>query len=322
MTTEAVKETSWTSLTPSGIEVKFQSEPKRQYWVRAPVTMDGTTLEPEHELIELLGEVPMGEWRPVPSVTEALDVLHKPGLPWWGMKVGVEGVITLFNRYMLHGWEINAGQQVMTMPGVNGQVAAGVDHVVELLKQEKLTVNHVRDTAGVRGVSVHDALETFAKTGEMPEPSMFPPEEQGYVRGLVQFLSHIPSVQSIATEVMVGSIEHGFAGRYDWRFKTTEAHKVVKHRTPVRGAQWAELPPGEFMLDLKTSSDVYPSHHRQLEGYEGASIECGYGPTDARGILNVDAEGNYKFVRSRALYEDFLCVLRVWQSDRQMADRK
>jgi hypothetical protein len=34
-------------------------------------------------------------WVDVPSVTTALGILEKPALPWWGMKVGVEGVLEL-----------------------------------------------------------------------------------------------------------------------------------------------------------------------------------------------------------------------------------
>jgi hypothetical protein len=37
-------------------------------------------------------------WREVPSVTTVLGILDKPGLPWWGMKIGVEGVLELVRR--------------------------------------------------------------------------------------------------------------------------------------------------------------------------------------------------------------------------------
>ena len=44
--------------------------------------------------------------KPVPSVTQILGVLDKPGLPWWGMKVGVAGVCALIdNGHGVLDWE-------------------------------------------------------------------------------------------------------------------------------------------------------------------------------------------------------------------------
>lgn len=54
-------------VTPSGIEVYYQPDP-RLYRVNG---------------VE------------VPSVTQVLDCLHKPALPYWGNKVGAEGVLEL-----------------------------------------------------------------------------------------------------------------------------------------------------------------------------------------------------------------------------------
>jgi hypothetical protein len=193
------------------------------------------------------------------------------------------------------------------------------ESVMALLVQEKLTVNHTLGKAAKRGTAVHDAFEVWAKTGAFPDEKMYPPEERGYILGLQSFLYAVPSVEPVACEVMVGSLEHGFAGRYDIRFKTTEEHAVVVHRTPVKGPQYAVLKPGLYLGDLKTSKDCYPkSHWRQLEAYEGASVECGYEPTDGRGVLLVGADGTYRFVRSKATYQDFLVVLDVYRSDEEL----
>lgn len=297
-----------TSATPSGIEIQYQAEPKRLYRVRR-------ALPPSDQ------SEPNTPWLEVPSVTTVLGVLDKPALPFWGMKIGVEGTLALFNQGHL-ALAYNESQPIAVVNGAFGTVVAGVEQVIELLTHHKLTVNHVRDKAGVRGVGVHDALELWAETGKLPDPAMFPPEETGYVRGLVAFLQDVPSAKATACEVMVGSVKHGFAGRYDVRIKTTEPHQVVIHRTPVKGPQYALLAPGEYLADLKSSKGVYSSHHRQLEAYEGASIECGYGSTRGRGILHVSAEGEYEFVRSVATYDDFLVVLGVWKSDEAMKGRK
>jgi hypothetical protein len=290
-------------VTPSGIEIEYQVKPKRQYRIRGPETpIDG-----------LRGEDGLrGDWHVVPSVTTVLDCLAKGGLSWWGQEVGVEGVLNLLEAGLLI-WDTYRGPVLNTSEGYQ---AATVDGVVDLLKKQKLTINHTLGKAAKRGTAVHDALEIWAKTRQLPDPAMFPIEERGYVSGLQSFLDDIYTAEPVASEVMVGSLEHGFAGRYDIRFKTTKEHAVVVHRTPVRGPQYAKLAPGLYLGDLKTSKDVYPkSHWRQLEAYEGASVECGYEPTDGRGVLLVSADGTYRFVRSKATYQDFLVVLDVYRSD-------
>jgi hypothetical protein len=312
VTETAEKVTSVSDTTPSGIEILYEWEPKRQYRVRF--------FEPEGK-----GATPTGSeldfgWRVVPSVTTVLDCLAKGGLSWWGQEVGVEGVLELYRRDLLgHGALGLGGGAEARFIAINtseGYQAATVDGVVDLLKKQKLTINHTLGKAAKRGTAVHDALEVWAKTGALPDAAMFPREEQGYVLGVAAFLWDIQSAEPVASEVMVGSLEHGFAGRYDIRFKTTEEHAVVVHRTPVKGPQYAVLKPGLYLADLKTSKDCYPkSHWRQLEAYEGASVECGYEPTDGRGVLLVGADGTYRFIRSKATYQDFLVVLDVYHSD-------
>ena len=287
--------------TPSGIGVYYQSKPKRLYRISAfPAANEDTTT-----------------WEEVPSVTTVLGVLDKPALPWWGMKCGIEGVLALYESGHLYG----SGSPETTFL-CHDWNRATVDSVVALLTERKLTVNHVRDKAGDRGQSVHDAFEAWARTGLKPDPSIYPDEERGYVEGLLAFLADVPSIEPIAAEVLVASAEHGFAGRYDIRFRTYQPHDVVVHRTPKRGPTYRRLAPGLYLGDLKTSKGIYASHARQLEAYEQASVESGYEPTEARGILHVAADGTYEFVRSWATFEDFRVVLAVYQSDQAMKERK
>lgn len=301
----------FTSVTPSGVKVFYSPSPKRHYKVRQISFSEKDDIK--------------DEWWEVPSVTTVLGVLEKKALPWWGMKVGIEGMLDLHRQGILR--EVPVGsQRVLAVPGPlgvgeAGLVVAGVDEVVAQLTSSKLTVNHVRDKAGDRGTAVHDAFELWANDGTLPDPEMFPAEQRGYVEGLLAFLADAQP-EPVGAEVMVGSVEHGFAGRYDVRLRITEERQVVYKRTPVKGAQYATLSPGLILGDLKTSSGVYPSHSRQLEAYELASIECGYEPTDARGIIHVSKDGEYEFVRSTATADDFLVVLAVWKSDQSMKTRK
>lgn len=312
------------STTPSGLEIRYHWEPKRKYELRYPVGAPALYPGQEYQI----------DWLEVPSVTTITDLSKDSGpLIWWGMTVGVAGVLELYQREILRPTEISGVGMVLATPGpvgigVAGLVVAGQEQIVKLLKREKLTTNHVKSTAGDRGTSCHDALDLWMREGHKPDPAMFPPEERGYILGLLEFIRdlEVGGVEPLDCEVMVGSLEHGYAGRYDVRFKTNKECAVVKRVTPKRGRQYAKLAPGRFLGDLKTSKGVYPeSHFRQLEAYEGASVESGYEPTDYRGIIHVHpgdpgddkmpSEPFYEFVRSTATLEDFLCLLELHRSN-------
>ena len=324
MTVKSGQSKGTVTVTPSGIPVYYQSEPKRLYRLGM-----ATASVPREDLLRSAQENPE-LWIEVPSVTTVLGVLDKPALPWWGMGIGAEGVAVLHNLGLVKSTVLPGGvQPVLACPRVLKEegkapqltdewVVAGKDQLVDLLNQQKLTVNHVARKAGDRGQSVHDALEFWAQTGDLPDPSIYPPTEVGYIQGLLAFFADVPSLEPVASEVLVASSEYGFAGRYDLRARTTKPHDVVVHRTPKKGPVYRTLAPGEGITDLKTSKGIYPSHSRQLEGYEQASIESGYNPSDWRGVLHVGADGTYEFKRSWATFEDFKVCLDVWNSDERM----
>lgn len=254
-------------VTPTGVTIRYEDK-RHYYWING-VKVD--------------------------SVSKILGCLDKPALPWWGMKVGVEGVQTLLRADSL-------GAPLQDL---------GVDAVVEMLTANKLTVNHVRDKAGARGTTVHDALETWANDGTLPDPDAYPDEQRGYVQGLLAFIDDA-AIQPGATEVIVGSLKHGFAGRYDLRAILADCElctRLDKNKKTGEVKQNREIVPGgSYLPDLKTTGGIYLEQFLQLEAYEGASVECGYSPTDYRAVLRVTSEGLYEFVRSEASYADFLAV--------------
>lgn len=195
---------------------------------------------------------------------------------------------------------------------------ATLEIVMSLLVEERLTVNHVKDKASTRGVNVHSAFEKWAEDQSYrPVVDTYPETEQGYIRGLIAFLDDLGEVENVESEVMVGSIQHGFAGRYDLRFASPPAFDektVVTKVYPKRDAKRSVLPTGKFLVDLKTSKGIYPTHALQLAAYEMASVECGYGPTDHRAVVHVTADGKYELVLTHASPEDFLSVLSAHQT--------
>lgn len=258
------------------------------------------------------------------SVTTVLGCLDKPALPWWGMKVGANGVMELVKRGFLTPatHPIENHPTLAWTPGDGQFYVATEEQLVKLLTQENLTTNHVRDKAADRGQAAHDAFEAWGAIGQEPNPDDYPLEERGYIQALVNFIRDADGGFNVdSQEVVVGSKEHLFAGRYDVRGRTTKEMRLVqsaltqKGELRKKGPKWMTVPADLKLLgDVKTSKGVYGSHLLQLEGYEGAGIECGYEPTDARFVLHLTALGVYEFKRARATYEDFLAILQTYHA--------
>lgn len=278
-------------VTPAGLAIYYQAAPKRLYRVRERWV--GGPLEDLKE--------EFSDWVEVPSVSTILGCLEKGGLSWWGMCVGVGGVAALVQKT-----DADYAQAIH-----HALIEGDVPWLVDRLKAEKLTVNHVKSQAADRGTNVHSALELYADTGTMPNPEFFPETERGYVEGLVAFLNDAhPNVHH--SELMVGSVD-GFAGRFDLVANLDFAGKVVTKTYPKRQPIRSEVG-GTWLLDLKTSKDVYPSYHLQTAAYRSAMSECGYGEVDYAGVLRVTADGRYELVEARAEYEDFLSVLSTYKA--------
>jgi hypothetical protein len=265
------------------------------------------------------------EWTELVSVTKVLDVLDKP-LGWWGMEIGVEGLLTLFNSGAVFPVQIpGRDRPVIACPALDGSgqnVVAGTDEIVKWLDQFNLTTNDVKRRAGDRGQSAHDAFEVWCHEGLMPDPSMYPEDERGYIQGLVRFLEEVP-FEAEASEVVVASIEYGFAGRYDVRGRITEEARVVQRIVDKsRNLKYGTINPGSCLADLKTTKRVYTSHGKQLEAYEIAGTEVGHDPTDERYVIHITGDGLYEIVPSHATAEDFLSTFREWESSRRMAAAK
>ncbi len=218
--------------------------------------------------------------RPVPSVTQILGVLDKPGLSWWGMTVGVESLC-----------ELHAAGEAIPW----GDSFA----VVELLKARKLTVNHAFRSAGTRGRSIHEALSRYASGERRLNLWDFLREDRGYVFALASGLLELRPARMLGSEIVVGSAVHGYAGTYDLLIEDADGRRV--------------------RIDCKTSKRVYPEqHHVQLAAYEAAAVECGEPPSDAQLVLRLAADGEYELSESFATLDDFLAIKVAWEAVRNV----
>lgn len=295
--------------TPSGLSIYYQAGPKRLYRIGVP-----RSLQKDGLCCGDCERCPEVWWEEVPSVSNILGCLDKPGLVWWGQRVGVEGVLELVGR------DVIKFQDGLCFEYYS-ETLLGVEDVVEFLKQHKLTTNHQRDKAGDRGTSIHDALETWAQTGRIPAPNVYPEEERGYIRALNDFIID-SGVEPKASEVMVASAEHGYAGRYDLLGTIPHGADVVVKTFPKRNPVREKIDGGVWLLDLKTSKSVHDTHFLQLEAYNHASGECGYAVGDYRGVIHLCPDGRYELVESRATFDDFLAVLGAYKAMERMKARK
>lgn len=274
--------------TPSGIEIYYQAGPKRLYRI-------GDRRDP-------LGLIE------VPSVSDVKGILEKQ-LSYWGYRCGVAASAHLLQDAATH----HLARKWLETEDPDEIIAKNAKGFTDLAKAHKLDPNNRKNRAGDRGTSVHDALEAWAERGVMPIPEVYPETERGYVRGLVAFLEE-SGIQAVRSEAMVGSLEHGYAGRFDLDAYSV-GNEVCVHLTEKgKGDRRAVIEPGLLRLDLKTSSNVYTEHYLQLAAYELAAVECGYEPSDDRVVVNVWPDGRYQAKVSKATAEDWLAVLGAYRA--------
>jgi hypothetical protein len=227
----------------------------------------------------------------LPSVTTVLNCLDKPGLVIWGEKIGLAGAIALAQE---------------------GNLPAYLDAALSAMQARNLRSFQASKKAADRGTLSHEDLLAIV-TGEKPaDLNGVPINQHGFLRGVAAFVSqHRP--EALDAETMVASVEHGFSGRYDLRAR-------------LRGVD------GIGLLDLKTTEQLpryknlavrppYDENLLQVEGYDIASVESGYGKSDYRAIVRVDSKGDWDLTISWAAHDDFLAALRLYQHLRELSDR-
>jgi hypothetical protein len=209
-----------------------------------------------------------------PSVTTIIDSVVPKNLSWWAMVVGVKATCALVKE---------------------GHVTPETDpeEIVTAIRENKLSVYHIRDEKGEEGTAVHQAADRYAKTGEVPRLKEYPKDVQPKVQALANFLLDVrPKI--LKSEERVASLEYRYAGTFDWLLDID----------------------GQIgLVDLKTGKRVYPdSQFPQLAAYEQAHIECGATPTAFQAVLHLGADGVYDFQESTDTFHDFKVLLDHYNS--------
>lgn len=228
----------------------------------------------------------------LPSVTTVLGCLDKPGLTYAAEKLAVEAAIDLARA---------------------GELPVQVDAALSRMKARDMRFFQVWRRKADRGTLAHEDLVALASGAQPREMDTYTPEERGFIRGVSAWVADWrPEV--VDQELMVASVEHGFAGRLDLRART---HKL----------------PGLGLFDLKTTESLprykagdvkppYPEHLAQLAGYEVAARESGYGETDFQAVVRVDSTGAYDVCVSWADEGCFLAFLGAYRALKGLGKRK
>lgn len=230
-----------------------------------------------------------------PSVTTLLKkhVAKDEALLRWSENLLLEGVIEFLNR----------GQGIPSDP-------------VQLRHElwgHGLLPEQERDRKGDIGKATHDVLENYAKDGTMPEEKWFDDSEWPYVQGLAKFLL-AAKPRITGSEVLVASLRHRFAGRYDARMVLLDDVALNTQTTQDGKIEKRIIPAGHYLVDLKTSNSLYPEVGLQLAAYEQASIECGFSKSDGLMAIHVKPDGTYAVRLFGTRRGDFNALARAYHA--------
>lgn len=208
-----------------------------------------------------------------PSVTTVIGKGVPKDLTGWGQKVGIEACLELAKEDNMNA------------------IPDSYEVIVAEAKMRNLLWWQQRNKAADRGVGAHDVFEGLS-AGEVPDLGDVDEQWRGHAQAVFSFWSdHDPT--PIVSEILVGSLKHGFCGRLD---------AVL------------EIDGRPVLVDLKTSkSGRYDSQHIQLDGYRVALDECGYVVPEEMWVLRVADNGEYEVVESPVKEGSFVRVLESYK---------
>lgn len=215
----------------------------------------------------------------VPSVTTILGgALPKPGLDWYGFKLGLKAAADLLERYE--------------------KLPDGFDALYEAAKQTDHAPHRALRAAGARGTDVHALAETLLRDGRLEDLPAGTHASEGYVDALVKWHDEysVSDWHIIAVEARLFSTRYLFAGTCDFV---------------------ARKPDGVYVVgDFKTSAGIHPSHLLQTAAYMDAAVECGLIPegSEIEGqVIRLGLDGKPEVQRSAYTIEDFNSVLGLYR---------
>lgn len=165
----------------------------------------------------------------------------------------------------------------------------------------------IKIEAGDKGSRVHNACSLALKgeeirmdskfsSGEDTEPKELTPEEYSCVMSFVEFLNKYQPI-IMGVDYTTVNEKEGYAGTVDFKCRLN----IDDYK-------------GVWIVDIKTSKDIWPSHEIQISAYKNAEKDV----TNVA-ILQVGYERNktqkYKFTEVEDQFGIFLSVKNVWAKE-------
>lgn len=161
----------------------------------------------------------------------------------------------------------------------------------------------LKEAAGERGKKVHRAIEQLLQTGKVKIGDTFPVGEgDDFAELTVEEYEAVMSFHAwyqetkpkvLAIETLCYNEEDDYAGTIDLKVE-------------IEGKVW--------LVDLKTSQDIWPEHKLQVSAYRHTP----QGTSDFGAILQVGYRKNkrlYKFTEVEDQYDLFLAAKRIWHAE-------
>lgn len=267
---------------PSGIEVAFWDT----------VGLDGENQERRYRVGGIDGER-------VPSVSTVAGIFAIPALTPKAVKMQEEAVIALAQS----GVDITS----LTQEQLRAKLWEAGTHYDAIWKG-----------ARERGDLAHDMLLALIRDGEVRKLSDYADEMQPWISAGMKFaLREKP--KPIATEYMVASIEHGFAGRGDLLCEMPDGRIVRLDYKTVTEWKYEKTWKGELTDKLLPP---YDENLIALAGYEIGGVESGYLPSDERWVVRLGPDGEYDVAKSHATPEMFLAALTAYNEKKFLTKRR
>ncbi len=210
----------------------------------------------------------------IPSATKILDVISKPALVPWALKVGVNWLEKNFF------YDEDASSKKTSVY----KSRMGLEHLLKGIKSAYRSKSH--DALNIGTIThewVEAAINWKLEGGEIP---VMPRQEEA-VNAIHAFQDWVGEnvVEWKSSEERVFNRKHRYAG-------TVDARAIIN---------------GEYcVIDWKTSKRVYPEYHLQVAAYAKAVEDMHGIPIDATYILRCDkATGKFEAVRSTEIEENF-----------------
>ena len=253
---------------------------------------------------------------PRPSVTEVLDLLHKPALIQWAANVGVEYMKGMLEEKVMKPTMLLFNKardaQLVKAPAfsdeikgilavINETFMAETDEIVKAAKSEH---KRKKEEAADKGKRLHRAIEKFLQANDGAEVEV----EEDIVPGFRKFMNWwiLNDVEVVEVECPVWSDDAGgYKGTLDLAANLKEKDKKLL-----------------YLIDVKSSPKIYPEASMQIAAYfYGWKQRTNHVP-DRGGILRLDftkSPEEFKQIYESDLsryYEAFLCLVKFWHLTR------